>query len=430
MRVVFNPSGPRLQGVNMAERDFSVTLTRAVDDLSGTTAPFTISEESGNVVTVSGVASRYILSSAQDLKLPPVTFESLDPAVFTVSGGQAWKVGPGIGRLRATGYAGRREYPLDFQDAAEVKTYEHLSFTAGSLAEHVTNKVLARLVGKARGPAHQNLYVDGGTFGRNAAECATAGFNPNSIVAGLDLNCVAFAWENTLFPTASQHRFPPMLVGPRHFVAAWHCIPREGQLVVWRLPNGTFFEAVVAKAAQLPADVGYGMLDRDVPGITPAMILPTNYEQKLKAGQSFVEDGKRVFRSGGMLCMALTANTSLDLGYTRHAQVFGVGDLVANAALRSAYLTFGAPFQAAAKPFYSTPYGGDSGSPIFFVISQGGVDTPVFMGHFATAVSAGHISAYSTQIATAFNDWGPNLLSYSTPFSFRFADLSAFPDVA
>ena len=430
MKLKHNPSAPRLQGVDMTLRDFSVALQKGFDGTPTLSEPYSIAEEQLLRNTAPGPATKYSVLVGQDLKLRPPTLESLHPEVFSVSGSEAIKAANGVGTLRVTGYSGARDYTLDFADEAPPVSFTHVSFQAGTLAAHCTSNVLNRLQGKTQGGESQNIYADGGTHGPTVAECFTTGFNPSSIVSGLDLNCISFSRNNPDPFVASRHRFPALLVGPRHIIGAHHCIPTTGQNCIFRRPDGSFVETNVVYSDSLGFDMGVAMLDRDVTGIEFATLLPPTYKQKLKAGsKSVTQDLPQ--RSGALLMFGITSNTSLNLGFVRHAQVFGITDI--GESTQSPFfirtqVTFGPPAQAQASPFYSQPYGGDSGSPMFLVIEQSGVQRPVFLGNLYTALTTPSYPAFSPIVQAKFNEVGP-ALGYSTPFAFRYADQSAFPDV-
>lgn len=414
----------------MTQRDFSVSLQRLTDEAPASATVETWGEEQVLRSVASGPVTRYSLQVSQDLNLPPPQVESLNPEVFSVNPSGLLKVSNGTGVLRVTGYAGVREFPVDFRDPTPPTTYSHLGFQGGSLAAHCTANVLARIQGKAQGGETQNIYIDGGTHRENLVDCFTEGFNPNSILAGVDIDCISFSRNNPDPFVLSRHRFPGILVGPRHIIGAFHCIPTTGQRVIWRRSDGSFVEANVVRDANLGGDMGIAMLDRDITGIAFGKLLPPNYRQKLRAGERRIINGTFIARDRALLAFGITSNTSPNLGFVRHAQVFGVASIgtVPTGAFFDNQVFIGQPKQPEAQPFYSLPYGGDSGSPLFLLIDQAGVPTPVFIGSLYTATSAPTYPEFSPMAAQRFNEWGPQL-GYSAPFNFQYADLSAFPDI-
>lgn len=435
MKVVHNPNARRWQGVPMATRDFSVTFTQSTEMVQ----PVVDYINSADVVVrrTTGVSSttRYDVEVLQDLSLGPVSITNLTPSVLQMQGNQAvGQLYNSTGRIRVKGYAGSRDYTLRFPDQAPTVTEVDEDVVPGTLAAHCMGNLLARMSGKTPGGPAQNVFLES-NHGFTLSSLSCSGYNPSSIVAGLDLACVQFASSR---PAASpgqtsEHRVPSLLVGPRHMIAAYHAMNYPGDRVFFRRNDGSFAEAIVTAVRDLGDDLGLTVLDRDITGIQFARVLPQNWPTKLRApyANSTVENGVTVIkrRDRVFVAIGLTGNTSPGLGFVRHAQLFGLsqlGHLDSGPFFRS--VAFSAPANPAFNGWYSQPYGGDSNSPMFVIVEQAGVQVPVFLANFYTAFSGPSYGAHVNMINTNLNQMSV-AAGDNRPFSLLTADLSAFPNV-
>lgn len=435
MKVKHNPNALPWRGIPMSSRDFSVSLTKSTLVQNPTVEFVTQSDVVVRRTTGTSSTTSYDVAVLQDLSLGPTQITNLTPSVMQLQGsslvGQQYN---SVGRIRVRGYAGTRDYTLQFPDQAPTVTEVDEDVVSGTLAAHCMTNLLARMSGKTPGGPAQNVFLES-NHGFTLSNLSCSGYNPNSIVAGLDLACVQFASSRPAASPSqtSEHRVPSLLVGPRHMIAAYHAMNYPGDRVFFRRNDGSFAEAIVTAVRDLGDDLGLTVLDRDITGIQFARVLPQNWPTKLRApyANSTVENGATIIkrRDRVFVAIGLTGNTSPGLGFVRHAQLFGLsqlGHLDNGVIFRS--VAFAAPANPAFNGWYSQPYGGDSNSPMFVIIEQAGVQVPVFLTNFYTAFSGPSYGAHVNMINTNLNQMSV-AAGDNRPFSLLTADLSAFPDV-
>lgn len=435
MNVRHNPAAPRWRGVPVDAKDFSVSLRQETQVVDSVTDFYTNADVVMRRVTGTASTTSYDVSVAQNLSLGPTQVTNLTPGVMELAGRRVTGTQySATGRIRVRGYAGVREYDLVFPGQAPTVQVTDDSIAPGTLAAHCMDNLLGRLAGKVPGGTAQNVFQEA-NHGYTLGTLSCSGYNQSSILAGLDLACVQFASSRIQAGLSAEHRVPSLLVGPRHVIAAYHAMNYPGERMFWRRNDGSFAEAVVVAVKDLGADLGLAVLDRDVTGIQYARVLPQNWPNKLKAplaSESVGANGvlKITSRDRIFLGVGLTGNVSPGLGFVRHAQLFGfsqIGHLSTGFFFRSCGL--GAPAQPSLSGWYSTPYGGDSNSPVFLVVNQGGTQTPVFVSSLYTAATGPSYGAHVTMIDENLNQMSV-VAGDNRPFALQTADLSAFPDVA
>lgn len=433
MKLVHNPNAPRWRGLKTDQADFTVQFVPSSQVVDPIVEQFVDRDVIKQRETGQTTLTAYSVTASQSLSFGPVELTNLTPAVYNLSGSLATATTfSSVGRLRAKGRAGVREYDLRFPDAQPIVTVRDHALVPGTLAAHCTDNVLQRLSGKSQGGLAQNVFQES-FHGYTLETLSCTGYNQSSIVAGLDLACVQFASSRQQFSSglASEHRLPSLLAGPRHLIGAWHAMNEAGQRVFFRRNDGSFAEAVVLQLVHMGNDLGLATLDRDITGIQFARTLPRTWTQKMQATYR-VDD--TVPRDPLVLAIGLTGNTSPGLGFVRHAQVFGLrgmGHLDSSPQTHGANrsVSFTRPKDQSLAPWYSEPYGGDSNSPLFLIIQQGASQVPAFISNFFTAFSGPHHGAHElvinqqlTAMSAAAGD--------TRPFTLQTVDLSAFPDVA
>lgn len=233
-----------------------------------------------------------------------------------------------------------------------------LASESGSLARHIEDATVARLSSPA-GDAVQSAWA---AYSAAPSGLVTATPNGSGFVAGLNVAATS-VWRTG----QSSDSLPLMLISPRHAVTAKHVLPAVGASVTFRRPDGTLQTVVVDAVYGEPfCDLGLVHFNFNVTGIDPYALCPIGTLGKLHGNSTMPERVpsvvKAMHRPNGTWKsywgVAFTAYV------TPHAsRSFEIVKLSVGA---SSYVHDNAP--QVAEYGGSVGIGGDSGSPVFWLI--------------------------------------------------------------
>lgn len=412
MAFVYQEGAPSIRGMTTGE-DFSMNVTPANTTVAGATTIVTEQDAVRRYTTLSQVVPGYSISvaSASD-----VVLTNLTPSVCSLVGSTVQRVTDGVGTIRVQNKYGARNVSLGMTAGSQIASITVDSFVAGSLAAHLTQNIATMLSGVTAGAATQHLWSSV-TFGARASDMAATP-NPTRLGQSLDLSFISIGRTGR-----TDTRFPCYLVSPRHALIANHTWNGTvGDWFKFRRPDGTITEGQVDSYSRINTTTDCCLLHfaADVSGIAPAKLLPSVWASKLPTAKrnAFTLDDSAGCNSF-LPAFIVTSNTSPGLSLTQHLQVIRVDRLSADPAQSSNRAALGP--ETVYPAFHSSPYGGDSSSPVIFPIQQGATMTPVLVTGLHGAYTGPNFANSLPQIQAAMNTLGAG-------HTLQTADLSAFTD--
>lgn len=400
--LVFSDDAPLLRGQDCTADDFTLTIAESGTASAVPDIEYVLHDITARETTTAGTVYRVTATQADGL--PPVVIGNMTPSVGSLTpDGYITKAQLGGGTMTVVG-AGRTgskraSIQLDVGTAGRIGIL--VARQPGTNTDAVSNLVLARLSGKSPGAATQNVFSSL-TTSLTLANCAAVA-NAGSFVADLDFSHVSFCRDNG---SSAILAFPLTLVGPRHFLFARHTGCAVGRKVIWRRPDGVFVESFVAALGDLGNDLGVGLLDRDIAGIPYAKFLPQDFHSRFTYSAE-MRQYVPYTPEGPCVGLILSHNPSALLASTRHAQPIGLTDdpPVMSGPDTGYQAGLTAPIDNVGQ-WFSMPYGGDSGSPVYMVVQEAGVQVPVLLFQLYTAGGGPSYRLYAPTIEAWFSAQG------------------------
>lgn len=303
-----------------------------------------------------------------------------------------------------------REKFFFYTNVSGTSTYDVTqSCASGSLPKHLEDQVLAKLSGKLPGDSSQAAWAS-----YSATPEGFVSATPQAgIVDGLNIAATS-VWRSG----RSDDAFPLMLVTNRHAVTVGHVIPAVGAKITYRRPDGST-QTVTVDAVYRYADRDFCAVhfDAAITGITPYSLVAASGLKKFNRSSTIIER---------VLCVvkALHRPNGTWKSYwgVAFARFLDEKFVLLSTGKQTEYHE-----QADVSAFgCSTGIGGDSGSPMFFVIGGAFVLSGVWNSPGGTMTSLiGIESSLNTvlnSLATSVSDPAAGTYAVTT------VDLSAFTD--
>lgn len=379
LTVQYVENGIAIVGQDCTANDFTAEIEVSNDS---SWFPPVVTEYTEIIVqeVVSGTTSHRVMATSVPGPVPELT--NLTPEEYTLRPGNLLEPVPMTGAvdclLNVTGATGTKQLKFTLPASAMRYIPQLYGRKPGTNADLVSQNVLSLLSGKTPGSDTQDVFSSR-TLGLTAATCAATS-NANFILKNYDFSHLCFSRESN---TGTAMGYGPLaLVGPRHFVYAFHTIAAQGDKVVWRRSDGTFLDSVITAVEDLGNDCGVGLLDRDITGISYASFMPPGFTSRFAFAAEMSQYVSNTTK-GPCVGVILSHNPSAVLTATRHAQPVGItSDGYSSGGVANTGLT--APVDSVGQ-WYSTPYPGDSGSPVYMLVSVGGQIQTVLLCQLYTA---------------------------------------------
>jgi hypothetical protein len=380
VNVVYGAGKPILRGPTAADMTFTVGSTATyVITSAGSTSTGT--NKDCNVTTHTGATTRtdYQLGiTAQVPALFDVTYSSLSPAIATVdASGYVTRVSNGtagiLSRANIWPFLTKRTDCAVISTVGQtITTYD--SFVTGSMGKDAADAVdtLISSVTSENASTYRPMYSSrndtAGTYTRNASCWAST----------IDLTPIS-VWNSTGANTRAG-----VLVSPRHIICAEHFPPADGATIRFIKADNTVITKTISSHLTIAGtDIRVCYLDSDVgAGIAYAKVLPSTWATTYLPGVAH--------RSVPILATDQEKNALVVDTYNNFSATAGVGFVVPSdshrLALNESIIT------------------GDSGSPVFMVVSGGLVLLTTW--HYGGAGSGPNIQYYISDIDTAMSTLG------------------------
>lgn len=313
---------------------------------SGSSSPITLGDVTYDRVSpatqVTDVQASVALNLENEIN-EPVTVTSLNTGRLSHpnTSGLMTFVSAGAVTVRAQNASGSvaRENLLTLTQTGGQTVDTFSSFVSGSLAAHIANAVDSRIVGASE--ASKPVFS---VYG------ATSGYVRNpSCWANVDLTCLS-PWNSTY----GAH-IGVTLITPRHVVMCRHAMLNIGATIVFVKSDGTAVQRTLVAQALHPSDDGtmatdfvVGVLNVDVPsGILPCKVLPSTWLTRLP--------NSTACKNLPVLCF----------DQEEHATVAHSSNVTSNKLTLTTENLSGDRLA-----LYESKIPGDSGNPVFFIISN------------------------------------------------------------
>lgn len=303
-----------------------------------------------------------------------------------------------------------------------TKTYTTVSYTDGSLINHMYENIANAVSGLTASDATRLRY----TSATYDLDSPAAVINEDAWTAAWDFSCVAFCRFNadgsSMSGTQPIFAFTPTLITQRHALCSYHTGTAVGSIAVFRLPDGTFHNAVVEKYySYSDADWIVLQFTEDVPSsITPALLMPSNILDYMPscAGNTYTETYDNALFPTIMKGARLGDGTASNLFKVEIARLW-MNDITLKAKLNNGFASHisGTPMSGLSS-WIQAVKGGDSSSPTFVIVNG----RPVFlMLQYSVGGGPTFIGSDATEVQAAINS-----LSGTTQYRLSCVDLSGF----
>lgn len=369
MQIKFSADGTGISGVKRAQ-DFSFSVVENPTILSPVISPFTDRDANFAEITGSLAANDFVIKVLPSLAIDgSPTFESLTPETARVDGnGHVTRVANGYAKIliRMPSPLGTRAVERTMSASGTYQTAKYFqSYNAGSLGHHITQALLAMVNGKTANDGTMNLF----TSNNYSTAAPVVVRNPNVFTGGLSLSAIS-----VINGTGYVH--PGLLISPRHVIGATHYQPDS--VITFMRSDGSFVTAnVVSRQNQVGAsltttgvtDIQVAYLDREVTGIQPFKLLPSDWATYLPTAKREVPYGSATYKTVKLPCLTKTAHkingtmgdqisinevlelNDTDLGLSVQTVVHGLHTILDT------------------SRFHSLIKSGDSGGPVFVPIN-------------------------------------------------------------
>lgn len=321
------------------------------------------------------------ISYSQRLGLPDVKTTLINSDVVTLlpTGEFFKKVGePLAAQFYQTGSVGTKYAEYDLSSSLPGFVIKISGRKTGTNLDAFSLTASSLIQGKSQGDSSQMMFT-AVTNGVNASECH-ATVNNNSFFSSMDFTHVSFCRSGS-----PKQQYPVLLVGPRQILYAWHIRQAGiGENIIFRAANGAFQEATVVSASNLGNDIGVATLSKDIVGIPYAKVFGSELFNKINILKTVPPSLNR-FEKYPLTGIILSHNPSNNLSPGRHGQLIGIGDFRNTPSIAAGVITKVGGSLDDPGGWFSEPYGGDSGSPVYSIVSIGGVNTPVLVTSLWTA---------------------------------------------
>ena len=383
----------------IARPDFriqSTPLTRVIS--SGSTA---LGVTVGNKVVDQSIPATTV-NDIQISFLPSGNYsgQTLAPAVAVSGSAAVWSPGTSVlsyissGTVTFQASTNTVTHSADFVFAtttgASVNTFD--SWVAGSLGAQMDSAVdtLVAASGTASLPGSLAMFstISGTTYVRNSS-CWLTG-------TGIDMTGMSPC--NSGAGSGGATNYAGTLVSPRHLIFANHYHPGNGAVMRFIKANGTIITRTLVGQQQVGStDIQVGILDSDVPaGICFYPVAPSTLNNYASDHQLWP--------------IPLISTDQVKGIYLNQVQQIGGGNIVLSA-----------PSSPSRIPFTHLAIGGDSGSPLFFLV-KGHL---VLAGCYFATNQIPDLSAYGSMINTVMHALSVGSAA-STDYQLTIADLSGF----
>lgn len=463
IKLSFNPLAPRLRGYSASE-ELNIALVPSPRNYPGHTYV-----EDGPDYSITRVVDPYTTSDEPDVVLigyaENAAIELVDVGGLVTSGVVTME-GNHIKRVvsnnlqyteiqvKATTRFTSKIKNYTFTSASEDDAVSSVSviFAIGSLSEEILDCV-KDLLPVAGATVETNCQFNGGVAGGDnlyEAGNVVVEDNPTFFLAAMDWSGISLAHRNEVLEEVG-YIFPFTLISPRHVLFAAHTKNNTvGTLISFRRPNGTVQTVTVLAEARAPVelkgsnpDIGLAYLSEPVTGCGVFKLPPVDFPKYFPAQQTVL--GSAPYRYLGVPTIVRVANTGIhndpiygNIFLDRHAPKFICSNSIRYVPKPGDISTVETYEQLPKDPLllshYRAIYGGDSGSPSFWMVRETAEATPTpvlvsvyYWGEGGNKSFSGgpHYSIYSTWIqqhmdamATANGD---------TPtYTLQYADFSRF----
>lgn len=319
--------------------------------------------------------------------------------------------------------------PEDARKAGKSDTGTYYPGTFGAACIDLLNQLMSPYT---PGPTSQDVHLDGGTYeATNASPNVTR--NPNRMIPELDLSGVSVSRgrDETIYETSGN--FPVMLVSPRHAVCNDHSGAWEGIKVHFMRRDGSMQMVTVIGKIDLPSDARVVMFDQDVTGCAMYSTLPPNWSEYMPsmtlaayAKHNFTGALPVIVRQHNPgeykedkwefgINIINTNSSHLRVDWISELELYGVS-LISLVSLRDEPLA----------QFHMRAYGGDSGSPAFFLVPDkvGGFEPALITSYW----SGGSGPSYATLLPQIIETMHTLSTTHGDPRMFEMGtvDLSHF----
>lgn len=337
-----------------------------------------------------------------------------------------------------------------FTSAAEDDAVSSVSvvFATGSLSEEILDCV-KDLLPVAGATVATNCQFNGGDNLYGAGNVVVED-NPTFFLAAMDWSGISLAHRNEVLEEVG-YIFPFTLISPRHVLFAAHTKNSTvGTLISFRRPNGTVQTVTVLAEARAPVastgsstDIGLAYLSEAVTGCGVFKLPPVDFPKYFPTQQTAL--GSAAYRYLGVPTIVRVANYGVygnpiygNIFLDRYAPKFICSNSIRYVPVPGDTSTAQTYEQLPKDPLllshYRAIYGGDSGSPSFWMVRETveATPTPVLISAYYwgeggnNSFSGGpHYSIYSTWIQQNMDSMAT--ANGDTPtYTLQYADFSRF----
>lgn len=416
MQIVFTPS-VKLSGYS-AKHDFSAVFTQLIRTIGEVTTYSVDQDINAKIVTPATAYSDYRVDLTGTPESTQFKLESLTPALASIEAPNKVKyVSAGTAKIRVTCLFGTREFNLTMASMGSPVVKSTVSHIAGSLGANVEANIATMMSGiSVPGPSTQNLY-NSAVRGVSAETCSGTK-NQSSILRNFDMSFLSFS-------QASGAHYPCMLISQRHALVNTHV---AGSWYVFRRQDGTFVRATVKSYVDYGDDLRLLYFNETINGCAFMPIIDGTFQVKTPTLVKQVVNGSITENYRSLIGILISANPSTYLAEEQHAQLIEVTSHSWSVAVQDQLKGVSIIAVQSENPyslFSSTPYPGDSGSPVLLPITYGGSTRLCYLCSLYTAgggpsgvFRAAWINSNMSALATAAGDM--------SAYSAQLADLSAF----
>lgn len=463
IKLSFDPLAPRLRGYS-ADEELNIALVPSPRSYPGHTYV-----EDGPDYSITRVVDPYTTSDEPDVVLTGYA----DNAVIEladvgglVSSGVIVMEGNHIKRVVSNNLQSTEiQVKATTRFTSKIKNYAFTSFgeddavssvsvvfATGSLSEEILDCVKDLLpVGGAT--VATNCQFNGGVGGGDnlyEAGNVVVEDNPTFFLAAMDWSGISLAHRNEVLEEVG-YIFPFTLISPRHVLFAAHTKNSTvGTLISFRRPNGTVQTVTVLAEARAPVastgsstDIGLAYLSEAVTGCGVFKLPPVDFPKYFPAQQTAL--GSAPYRYLGVPTIVRVANYGVygnpiygNIFLDRYAPKFICSNSIRYVPVPGDTSTAQTYEQLPKDPLllshYRAIYGGDSGSPSFWMVRETveATPTPVLISAYYwgeggnNSFSGGpHYSIYSTWIQQNMDSMAT--ANGDTPtYTLQYADFSRF----
>ena len=371
--------GLRINGMG-PEKDFSVSLTPRLEMQPETATDIFMPDATVKKRLMASEMTVIDITVTGNTK--GLTLTTTNQSKLVINGNTARKIGnyqhydPVKTQIKVETEYGLRLYdaliPELVEKAGKRDTGTYYPGTFGAACIELLNRLMGPYI---PGPTSQDVYLDGGTYdATNLPPNVTR--NPNRLIPELDLSGVSVS-RGRANPAeeAGAGNFPVMLVSPRHAVCNKHSGVYTGLKVYFMRRDGSLQMVTVLGEIDLPSDGRVVMFDQDVTGCAiystlppdwsefmPSLTLATYAKHNLTGAIPVIvrqhNPGEQVETRWEFGINIINTNSShLRVDWVSEMELFGVS-----------LINLVSLVDEALAPFHMRAYGGDSGSPAFFLV--------------------------------------------------------------